>query len=70
MHNAKDKRIIVAYNKEKPSAMLSFSMFGSKQLDGGLPNEDIISPFTNTLSISYCPLGVILSLRNKKKSKA
>jgi hypothetical protein len=45
----------------------SLSKFGSKQLDGGLPNEDIISPFYDSLSNSYYPLGVIVEPANKKK---
>lgn len=46
--------VTIPLNEETPLAMSRVSKFGSKQLDGGLPNVDhIISPFDNTLSISY-----------------
>jgi hypothetical protein len=59
LHLLNIARIIVAYNEETPTAMARVSKFGSNNFDGLLPNEDIISPFPNDLSIPCYPLGVI-----------
>ena len=48
--------------------MISLLKFGSKQFDGRLPNDVILTPFHSSLSNSYYPQGVI-EPANKKKSK-
>jgi hypothetical protein len=49
-HNA-----TIPLNEKDLTAMARSFKFGSIEFDGAIPNEDIISPFPNTLSTYLLP---------------
>ena len=74
MHNAKDKRIIVAYNEKEPATIASPFKFGSKQiLAESLPNDVILTPFNRSMSIltsaGRCPVELVSAILSQPIKK-
>ena len=67
------KRTIIAYNEETPLVMSRASKFGSKQLDGSLPNESIISliPYvlSNLATAGRCPVELVSAVLSQPIKK-